>query len=285
VYEGALRVIAQRLADLHDSFEFTALRAGNPNALIHRPSDLIEERANLYKYWAEIAREYLGAAGGEMVYPIQRELPPDALYRSAFLDELFAKQSIAREFARDDGLILDIEPCHGRIHERMRNGFLPPPGYELVKNRIRQQSAKRPAVFDQYLGSPRLGDDFRKLQADVTTRHAALGAKWRHRGDFNFLERQLRTLRDTSAYLCHESDRSVRVGQLAFFVAFARRGAKIIPTRLPEIAHEVRLAIDCFLPELDAYRNFRGTAEQEWCVAAHVVAADLFFDLVDESGI
>jgi hypothetical protein len=106
-----------------------------------------EERANLYKYWAEIAREYLGAAGGEMVYPIQRELPPDALYRSAFLDELFAKQSIAREFARDDGLILDIEPCHGRIHERMRNGFLPPPGYELVKNRIRQQSAKAPRGF------------------------------------------------------------------------------------------------------------------------------------------
>jgi len=194
-----------------------------------------EERTNLCRYWAETARECLGAAGGRLNDPIRRRLPPDALYRSAFLDELFAKQSLSKEFTRDDDLILDIEPCHGRIHQRIRNGVLPPSGYEQVKDQVRRESEDGQEVLTSYLDSPRLGSDFREMLSDVTVKQVALGVQWRHRGSFRFIEWPIHTLKATSAYLCHESDRPVRVGQFAFYVAFAKPGAKIIPSQPPEV--------------------------------------------------
>jgi len=177
-----------------------------------------------------------------------------------------------------------IEPCHGRVHERIRNGHLPPPGYELVKQQIRNESENGQAVFSQYVGSPRLGGDFRELLSRITAEQEMPDVKWRHRGNFNFLERPIRTLRETSAYLCHESDRPVRVGQLAFYIAFAKHSAKIVPSQPAEVGREVRIWIERFLPEFDAYRNFKGTAEQARCVAAHIVAARLFFDSVEAAG-
>jgi hypothetical protein len=241
-----------------------------------------QERTNLLRYWTETAREVLGGAGSGFD-PIRRDLPLGALYRSDFLDELYALQSSSRDFTRYDGLVLDIEPCHGRIHERIRNGFLPPPGYEAVKNQVRQESESGKAIFDMYLGSPKVGEEFRELLSDVAARQASFDAGWRHRANFHSLERPIRTLSETSAYLCHESDRSVSVGQLAFSVVFARHGTKIVLNQPAEAGREARLAFECFLPEFDAYRNFSGTAEQARCVAAYLIAARLFFDLVDES--
>ncbi len=270
-----LLLAADRLKELDDALVSKGFSAHRTKRDWYaREARSEQETTNLLRYWTETTREFLGGVGGG-VDPILRNLPSGAHYRSDFLDELYAFQSSSRDFTRYDGLILDIEPCHGRIHERMRNGFLPPPGYELVKNRVRQESEGGHAIFDMHLGSPKLGEEFRELLSDFD-------ARWRHRGNFHFLERPIRTLSETSAYLCHESDRPVRGGRLAFLIVFARHGTKIIPGRTPEAGREARLAIQCFLPEFDAYRNFRGTAEQARCVAAHLTAAHLFFDLVDE---
>jgi len=97
------------------------------------------------------------------------------------------------------------------------------------------------------------------------------------RGGFHFLTRPIRGYNELHGYLCHESESVLKVGQSAFFIAFAKRGVKIKPDQIADSGSEARLSVTGLIPGFTVYKTFKGEAELALSIFSHLIVAQKLF--------
>jgi hypothetical protein len=233
-----------------------------------------DELASLLRYWNETRKEYLGTAGCAYISPVHRKVPQCALYRSSFLDSLHA----AKVERGDD--VREIEACHRRLHDKMREGAFIDWTPVASEKKAEAHGLLRDIAETDSGGRP-VWSDFKNTLKVVSSAFAAQRLTQRSRRTFHFFERQLASLPTISAFICHEDERPLRAGSVAFFIAFAPHGATIDPSRPHDPVKEARLGFESIVPGFAAYSHFGNPEERALCAAAHVFAGDRLFALLD----